>query len=65
MRRGPRRIWHRGRGRRGGGGALFWVQVLGFAGVLIVVFGYIIKLFFFSPAGASDSLQVLLPLVIR
>lgn len=63
MRRGPRRIWHRGRGR-GSRGWSSWAQIAAMGIVLIVIFGYIIKLFFFSPADAG-GLQVLLPLVMR
>lgn len=60
----PRRIYHRGRGRRSWG--LFtWLQVLGMSGALLAVAGYIVWIFFFQPAAAASSSAVWLPLVVR
>lgn len=64
-RRGPRRIYHRG--RRGGRSLWSWLQIIGMASALLAIVGYMIYLFWFKqPASsAAESLIMYLPLVVR
>jgi hypothetical protein len=66
-RRGPRRIYHRGRGR-GRRSPVEWFKLIGLGAVLLAFVGYLVWIYVLQPKGAAPAaghFSVYLPLVLR
>lgn len=63
----PKKVWHRGRGRRRSWGLFEWGRVVVMGGAALLVVGYALWLVVFQPMFAAPvtSWSVLLPLVAR